>query len=156
MFSKALNISNLLYIREDFNIKDAEWNLVISSYSVASQALRNLADSYSLMCSILSLPVPTHYLDIKDYANTVVNLILLGMSYAQVFYCIKPDLKQSLDYAFLIVDFPITLENICIYRIVLECNGNEEVAFCQMQFTLGLKVCKEDSEMCRLVEQPWL
>jgi len=32
----------------------------------------------------------------------------------------------------------------------------EVVIRCQVQFTLEVKVCKMDLEMCRLVEQPWL
>jgi len=30
--NKALNISNLLYIKKDFNIRDIKWGLSISSY----------------------------------------------------------------------------------------------------------------------------
>jgi len=73
--NKVLNIPNLLYMREDFNIRNAKWNLSISLHSAASQTLRDWADSYSLVYSILVLPVPTHYLDIQGYANTVIDLI---------------------------------------------------------------------------------
>ena len=62
--NKALNIPNLLYIGENFNVRDAKWNLFISSYSTTGQTLRNLLDSYSLVCFILVLSVHTHYLNI--------------------------------------------------------------------------------------------
>jgi len=57
---KTMNIPNLLYMRENFNVRDAEWDLFISLYSAASHILRNLADSYCLVCSIAALSIPTH------------------------------------------------------------------------------------------------
>ena len=64
LFNKALNISNLLYIEEDCNVRDAKLNSFVSLHSIASQILRDLANSYSLVCSILALCIPTYYLDI--------------------------------------------------------------------------------------------
>ena len=78
---------------ENFNIRDAEWDPFVSSHPITGQALKNLADSNSLMHSILALPVLTHYSGIQDHTNTVIDLIFLDMSYAQVFYCIKPDIR---------------------------------------------------------------
>jgi len=91
--NKALNISNLLYIGEDFNIRDAEWNPPISSHPPAGQILIDLAKSYSLVCLIPVLSVPTYYLDIEDHANSVINLIFLSMSCAQVTYHTEPDIR---------------------------------------------------------------
>ena len=71
LFSKALNISNLLYIEEDFNDKDVKWDPSVSSHPVASQALRDLINSYSLMYSIPVHSVSTHYSSIQDHTNTV-------------------------------------------------------------------------------------
>ena len=51
--NKALNIPKLLYMREDINVRNAEQDLFVSLHPVASQALRDLADSYSLVHSIL-------------------------------------------------------------------------------------------------------
>jgi len=67
LFNKALhipNLPNLLYMGGDFNVRNAEWDLSVSSHSVASQVLRDLVDSYSLACSVPVLPVPIQYLDI--------------------------------------------------------------------------------------------
>ena len=61
---KALNIPNLLYMRGDFNARNAKQNPSISLYPAADQALEDLVDSYSYVCSILVLYVPTHYSDI--------------------------------------------------------------------------------------------
>jgi len=86
-------------------------------------------DSHSLVCSIPALPITTYYLGIQDHANIVIDLIFLSMSYAQVFYCIEPDLRWPSDYAHLIIDLSITSEKIHVYRIVLKHNSEEEVTF---------------------------
>jgi len=57
---KTLNIPNLLYMGENFNVRDTEWDLFISSYPAAGQALRNLADSCCLVCSIVVLSIPIY------------------------------------------------------------------------------------------------
>ena len=72
---KALNIPNLLYMGGDFNIRDTKWDPSVSSHPAAGQSLRDLADSYSLMCSLSVLSVPTHYSDISGYANSVIDLL---------------------------------------------------------------------------------
>jgi len=123
------NIPHLLYMEGDFNVRDAEWDPSISSYYAAGQVLIDLDESYSLVCSIPALSVPTHYLDISGHANSVIDLIFLGMSCAQVTHCIEPDLRKPSDYAPLIVDLPIAPENICVCRMVLKHDSDEEAAF---------------------------
>jgi len=59
----------------------------------------------------------------------VIDFIFLGMSCTQVFYCIEPDLRWLSDYNFLIANLPIALENICVCKIVLKYNSEEEVVF---------------------------
>jgi len=93
MLDQIIDIPNLLYMGGDFNIRDAEWDLSVSLYPVADQALVDLADSLSLVCLLPELPVPAHYSDTNSYANSVIDLIFLGMSCAQVLHRIKPDLR---------------------------------------------------------------
>ena len=50
--NKALNIPNLLYIGGNFNIRDTEWDISVSSHPTTSQVLRDLAKFNSLVCSI--------------------------------------------------------------------------------------------------------
>ena len=88
-----------------------------------------MAESYSLVHSILVLSVPTYYLDISSHANSVIDLIFLGISCAQVTYCIEPDLRRPSDHAPLIVDLPIAPESICVCRMVLKYNSKEKMAF---------------------------
>ena len=126
---EALKIPNLLYMGGDFNIGDAEWDPSVLLHPAAGQSLRDLADSYSLVCSLPALPVPTHYSNISGHANSVIDLIFLGINCAQVTHCIEPDLRQPSDHAPLIVDLPITLENIQVHGKVLKQNSEEKVAF---------------------------
>ena len=109
---EALNIPNLLYMGRDFNIRDTEWDLSVSLHLAANQSLRDLADFCSLMHSLPVLSVSTYYLDISGHANSVIDLIFLDISCAQVTHFIKPNLRRPSDHAPLIVDLPITPENI--------------------------------------------
>ena len=104
---------------------------------VAGQALVDLADSLGLVRSLPELPVPTYYSDTDGYANSVIDLIFLGMSCAQVLHCIEPDLRWPSYHTFLLVNLPISPENICFSRKVLKCNSNEENNFL-FSVTLGL------------------
>jgi len=90
---EALNIPNLLYMGRNFNIRDIEWDFSVSSHPAAGQSLRDLADSYSLAHLLPVLSVTTYYSDISDHANSVIDFIFLGISYAQVVYHIEPDLR---------------------------------------------------------------
>ena len=90
---KALSIPNLLYMGRDFNIRDAKWDPSILLHSAAGQSLRDLTDFYSLVCSLLVLSVPTYYSDISGHANSVIDLIFLGISYVQAIHSIEPDLR---------------------------------------------------------------
>ena len=83
----------------DFNIRDAEWDPSVSSHPAAGQSLRDLADSCSLVRLLPVLSVPTHYSDISGHANSVIDLIFLGINCAQVTYYIEPDLRQPSDHA---------------------------------------------------------
>jgi len=98
----------------------------------------DLADSLGLVRSLPELPVPTHYSDTDSHANSVIDLIFLGMSCAQVLHRIEPDLRCPSDHAPLLVDLPISPENICFSRKVLKHNSNEENNFL-FSVTLGLR-----------------
>jgi len=137
MLDQIIDIPNLLYMGGDFNIRDAEWDLSVFSHPVAGQALMDLADSLGLVCSLPEFPVPTHYSDTDGHANSVIDLIFLGMSCAQVLYCTKSDLRRPSDHAPLLLNLPISPENICFSRKVLKCDSDEENNFLS-SVTIGL------------------
>ena len=70
--------------------------------------------------------------------NSVIDLIFLGMSCAQVLHRIEPDLRQPSDHAPLLVDLPISLENIRFTRKVLKHDSDEENDFLS-SVTMGLR-----------------
>jgi len=98
----------------------------------------DLADSLGLTCSLPKLPVPTHYSDTDGHANSAIDLIFLGMSCAQVLYRIEPDLRRPSDHAPLLLDLPISPENIRFSRKVLKCDSDEENNFLS-SVTMGLR-----------------
>ena len=65
----------------------------ISSHPIADQILRDLIEFYSIVCSIPAIPIPTHYSNIQSYDNSVIDLVFLYISCAQVSHCIEPDLR---------------------------------------------------------------
>jgi len=121
MLDQVIDIPNLLYIDGDFNIGDADWDPLVSSYPTAGQTLMDLADSFGLVCSLPVLPVLTHYLDTDGYANSVIDLIFLGLSNVQVSHCIELDLRQPLDHAPLLANLPILPENTHLRKKVPFC-----------------------------------
>ena len=98
----------------------------------------DLADSLGLVCSLLELLVPTHYLDTDGHANSVIDLIFLGMSCAQVLHCIEPDLRWPSDHASLLVNLSILLENICFSKKVLKHDSDKENNFL---FSIFMGLC---------------
>jgi len=89
----------------------------------------DLADSLGLVRSLPALPVPTHYSDTDGHANSVIDLIFLDMSSAQISHCIEPDLRLPSDHAPLLVNLPISPENIHLHRKALKRDSEEENTF---------------------------
>ena len=112
-------------------------SICLLSHSPAGQAPVDLADSLGLVHLLPELPVPTHYSDTDSHTNSVIDLIFLGMSSAQVLYCIEPDLRWPLDHALLLVDLPISPENICFSRKVLKHDSDKKNNFLS-SITMGL------------------
>jgi len=88
-----------------------------------------IADLFGLICSLPVLPVPTHYLDTNGYANSVIDLIFLGLSSTQVSYHIKSDLRQPSDHALLLVNLLISPENTCLRKKVLKHSSEKKDTF---------------------------
>jgi len=137
MLDQIIDIPNLLYMGGDFNIRDAEWDPSVSSHPAAGQALVDLADSFSLVRSLPELPVPTYYSDTNGHANSVIDLIFLGISCTQVLHRIEPDLRRPPDHVPLLLNLSISPENIRFSRKVLKHDSDEENHFLS-SVTMGL------------------
>jgi len=98
----------------------------------------DLADSLGLVYSLPELPVSTYYSNTDGHVNSVIDFIFLGMSCAQVLHRIEPDLRRPSDHAPLLVNLPISPENIRFSRKVLKHDSDEENDFLSF-ITLGLR-----------------
>ena len=61
----------------DFNIRDSDWDSEYLFYSVHSDLLFDIADSFNLSFSHPTHPVPTRYLDNGKNSNSVIDLMFL-------------------------------------------------------------------------------
>ena len=65
----------------------------------------------------------------NSYANSVIDLIFLDISVSQVLHCIEPDFKLPLDHTPLLVNLPISPENIHFCKKVLKYDSDEKGTF---------------------------
>ena len=72
-----VNISNLLIMTSDFNIRDSIWDSSFPHHSSFSNDLIIIADSFNLKLLFPTNHVPTRYLDSDMRLNSVINLIFL-------------------------------------------------------------------------------
>ena len=72
-----VNITNLLIMTGDFNIRDSIWDLSFPYHSAISDNLMILSDSFNLDLSIPTHWVSTRYSDMTGKVNSVINLIFL-------------------------------------------------------------------------------
>ena len=77
LMDTEVNISNLLVMTGDFNIRDSIWDPSFSHHSSISDNLMIITDSFNLELSIPTNQVLTRYLDMVGEANSVIDLMFL-------------------------------------------------------------------------------
>jgi len=104
----GVDISNVLAITGDFNIRDSFWNLMYSLHSSYSDLLLDITDSLSLGLSYLTNPVPTRYSDNDQSLNLVIDLIFLRYGIVELDnHTIYLEWRLLLDHASLTITIPI-------------------------------------------------
>jgi len=107
------NISNVLIMTGDFNIRNSSWNLYFPYHSFYRDTFVEVADSFHLDLSKPTKQVPTRYLDNHQDSNSVINLIFLRPeSLEHNNHTIHPDWRLTSDHAPLTVDISIFEEHI--------------------------------------------
>jgi len=71
------NISNILIMAGNFNIRDSSWDSSFSHHSIHCNLLNDIVDSIDLCMSKATNYVPTRYLDNQNNLNSVMDLIFL-------------------------------------------------------------------------------
>jgi len=72
-----VNLSNLIIMAGDFNIRDSIWDLVFPHHSTFSNNLMIVANSFNLELSSPTHNVPTRYLDSDNSSNSTIDLMFL-------------------------------------------------------------------------------
>jgi len=72
-----VNLSNLIIMAGDFNIRNSIWDLVFPHHSTFSDDLMIVANSFNLELSSPTYNVPTRYLDLDNSSNLTINLMFL-------------------------------------------------------------------------------
>ena len=72
-----VNLSNLLIMAGNFNIRDSFWDLAFPHHSHLYDDLLIVADSFNLELLHPTNNVPTRYLDSDSGSNSTINLMLL-------------------------------------------------------------------------------
>jgi len=72
-----VNISNVLFMTGDFNIRDSLWDHSFPYHSPISDDLIMIADSFDLALSYPTNPDPTRFSDMAGESNSVIDLMFL-------------------------------------------------------------------------------
>ena len=125
-----VNITNLLIMTGNFNIRDSIWNPFFPHHSVISDNLIILTDSYNLDLSIPTHQVPTKYSNMTGKVNLVIDLMFLRSGLMELNnHSIHPDWQLFSDHASLTVTIPITEENIISSKFSIAKNSKEKESF---------------------------
>ena len=107
------NISNVIIMTEDFNIRDSLWDSNFPFHSIYSNMLFDIANSFSLTLSSPTENFPTRFSDNNQNLNLVLDLVFTQpLSTEFNHHYIYPDWRIMSDHALITVDIHIDNENI--------------------------------------------
>ena len=125
-----VNISNVLLMMGDFNIRDNLWDLSFPFHASISNNLIMIADSFNLSLSSLTNPGPTRFSDTAGESNSVINLMFLQHGSNKLDnHSILPEYHLFSDHVPLIIDIPIFEEFIQTSKLAIFPNSEQETDF---------------------------
>ena len=125
-----VNISNVLIMTSDFNIRDSIWDLNYPHYSIYRDTLFDITDSFQLELSQPTEYFPTRYSDNDRNSNSVLDLVFLYlMSFEFNSHHIHPNWRLSSDHAPISIDIPIIDKHISTKQCSLITGSNKEKHF---------------------------
>ena len=125
-----VNISNVLLMTGDFNIRDNLWDPSFPFHASISDNLIMIADSFNLSLSSLTNPGPTRFSNTAGKSNSVIDLMFLRHGFNELDnHSILPECHLSSDHVPLIIDIPIFEESIQTSKLVIFPNSKQETNF---------------------------
>ena len=125
-----VNISNVLVMTSDFNIRDSLWDPSFPFHSSISNDLFMIADSFDLELSSPTNPGPTRFSDTEGESNSVIDLMFLRSGSKKLdSHSILSESRLSSDHAPLSIDIPISGEVILSSKLVIYPGSDQEKAF---------------------------
>ena len=114
----------------NFNIRDSLWDPSFPFHSSISDDLIMTADLFDLVLSFPINPGPTRFSDTVRESNSVINLMFLRYSSAELdCHSILPDSQLFSDHVPLLIDIPICDEVIQSSKLIIIPGSDQEKEF---------------------------
>ena len=125
-----VNVSNMLIITGNFNIRDSLWDPSFPYHFSISDDLIIIANSFNLDLLTLINPMSTRYSNTNSESNSVVDLMFLCSGSTELNnHSIHSDWYLLSDHTPLTITIPITEEFITLFKLSIPKGSEEEVAF---------------------------
>ena len=125
-----VNIDNVLLMTDDFNIRNNLWDSFFLFYSLISDNLIIIADSFNLALSTLTNPCLTRYSDMARESNSVIDLMFLHYGLSELDrHSIHSKNYLSSDHAPLSIDIFIHEEVIHTSKFLILPKSDQETFF---------------------------
>jgi len=125
-----VNISHVLLITGDFNIRDSLWDPSFPFHSSISNDLIMIADSFDLVLLSPTNPGSTRFSDTAGESNLVIDLMFLRCGSVELdHHTILPKSYLTSDYVPLSIDIPICNEVIQSSKLVITPGSEQEKEF---------------------------
>ena len=125
-----VNISNVLVMTSNFNIRDSLWDPSFPFHSSISNNLFMIADSFDLELSSPTNPGPTRFSNTEGESNSVIDLMFLQSRSKELdSHSILSESRLLSDHAPLSINIPISGKVILSSKLVIYPGSDQEKAF---------------------------